>query len=190
MTGLLLAVGLGAVAATTWAALYQVFMQNGRMLARIDLLERRLDGHGKQPVESRVLRDGLKAGTPAPLFELPGISGGTVSLAAFRGRRVLLVFTDPECGPCDVLAPRLVELHRKHSGNGLDVVLIGRGDLGDNRRKAIEHGIEFPVALQRRWEISRDYGIFATPVGFLIGADGVIERDVATGADQILALTH
>ena len=175
---------------TAWAVLYQVVKQNGRILARIDALERRLEGRGKQPVESRILRRGLTAGTPAPLFDLPGIGGETVSLGAFRGRRVLLVFSDPECGPCDQLAPSLVGLHRKHRGNGLAVVMVGRGDPTANKRKAHEHGYEFPVALQRRWELSKEYGIFATPVAFLIGEDGLIQRGVATGADEILALVH
>ena len=54
--------------------------------------------------------------------------------------------------------------------------------------KIAEHGLTFPVALQRHWEISRDYGIFATPVGYLIDERGVIAADVAVGAKAILAL--
>src|SRR5206468_1306839 len=56
---------------------------------------------------SRLLRDGLPAGTPAPAFRLPRLDGGAVSLADFSGRRLLLVFSDPECGPCSALAPEL-----------------------------------------------------------------------------------
>src|SRR6266516_1302283 len=43
---------------------------------------------------SKIKRDGLKAGTPAPDFRLPRLDGGELSLAALRGRRVLLVFSD------------------------------------------------------------------------------------------------
>ena len=180
--------GLAAILGTAWAVLYQLVKQNGRIIARLDALEHRLEGGGDHSARSRLERGGLKAGTPAPQFELPEIGGGTVSLATFRGRRVLLVFSDPECGPCNEFAAQLVQLHRRHTGNGLAVLMIGRGDPAENRRKAIEHGFEFPVALQRRWETSKEYGIFATPVAFLIGDDGVIERGVATGADEILAL--
>jgi hypothetical protein len=42
--------------------------------------------------------------------------------------------------------------------------------------------------LQRQWEVSRDYAMFATPVGYLIGPSGVIEQDVAIGAEAIVAL--
>lgn len=44
------------------------------------------------------------------------------------------------------------------------------------------------MALQRRWEVSRKYGIFATPVAFLIDEEGVIADDVAKGTEEILAL--
>jgi peroxiredoxin len=140
--------------------------------------------------ESRIERDGLKAGTPAPAFALPDVRGGSVALEDFRGRRVLLVFSDPDCGPCQDLAPGLAALDREHRDDGLQLIMVGRGDPQRNRAKATEHGIEFPVVLQDRWKLSKEYGIFATPVGFLIGEDGVIERDVATGGEQILALAR
>ena len=140
--------------------------------------------------ESRIVRDGLEPGTPAPGFNLLDIHGGTVSLEQFRGRKVLLVFSDPQCGPCDQLAPELARLHRKHAGNGLDFVMVGRGDAEQNKKKAVQHGIDFPVLLQEKWKVSRQYGIFATPVAFLIGKDGVIARNVAMGPDQIITLAH
>jgi len=97
---------------------------------------------GDKPLsESRIVRDGLKAGTPAPGFRLPDLNGGTVSLDDYRGRRVLLVFSDPHSGPCDALAPELAKLHRKHKNNGLEFLMIGRGEAGENRRKAKESGI-------------------------------------------------
>jgi peroxiredoxin len=137
---------------------------------------------------SRIERDGLKPGTPAPVFTLPDIHGGTVSLDQYRGRKTLLVFSDPHCGPCEQLAPELRRLHDQHRSNGLSVMMIGRGDPEENRRKAEEYGLEFPIILQRKWEVSRQYGIFATPVGFLIDENGKITREVARGTEEILAL--
>jgi peroxiredoxin len=101
---------------------------------------------------------------------------------------VLLAFSDPDCGPCDALAPHLTRLHREHEGNDLDVILVSRGDVDKNRRKADELGFTFPVVLQDGWKLSREYGIFATPVAFLIDEHGTITRNVAQGVDQIVAL--
>ena len=39
-----------------------------------------------------------------------------------------------------------------------------------------------------RWKLSKEYGIFAVPVAFLIDEKGVIARKVAQGVDEILAL--
>jgi peroxiredoxin len=146
---------------------------------------------GERPLsESHIEREGLKAGAAAPPFDLPGVHGERVTLESYRGRRVLLVFTDPHCGPCDALAPGLARLGRKGRERGLDTLVIGRGDPEENRRKAEEHEFTFPVVLQKRWEVSKSYGIFATPVGFLIDEHGVIACDVAMGPDAIVALAE
>jgi len=177
-----LATGMDAVALLAREAAAHVQQDPGRA---------KKNGLRKLPLtESRIEREGLKAGASAPDFSLPGIHGETISLEQFRGRKVLLVFTDPQCGPCDELAPELVQLHHKHGNNGLAVVMVGRGNAEQNKRKAKEHGIAFPVVLQERWKLSRQYGIFATPVAFLIGKDGVIMRNVAKGTHQIMTLAR
>jgi peroxiredoxin len=140
--------------------------------------------------ESRIEREGLKAGTPAPPFELPDLAGREVSLAEHRGRRVLVVFSDPECGPCDTLLPDLARLERDRRDDGLAVVMVSRGEAAENRRKAAAAGAEFPIVLQSGWRLSKDYGIFSTPVAFLVDEEGVIERDVARGPTEILALAR
>jgi len=153
------------------------------------------DGNGRRPggmairdvSESRLVRDGLQAGTAAPTFVLPDVDGRTRSLVDFRGKSVLLVFSDAGCGPCDALAPDLVALDAREDGD-LEVVMISRGDPEVNRAKARMHGYEFPVLLQRSWEVSKQYGLFETPAGYLIDAEGVIARDAAVGRDAILEL--
>lgn len=136
--------------------------------------------------KSRIKRDGLTAGTPAPSFTLPTIAGGEIKLEQYRGKRVLLVFSDPQCGPCDQVAPKLEELHRGRTD--LQVLMVSRREMEQNRAKATALGLTFPVAVQNQWEISRLYAMFATPVGYLIDEEGIIVKDVAVGVDAILAL--
>jgi peroxiredoxin len=146
---------------------------------------------GERPLtESRIERNGLKAGSLAPAFSLTDIYDRTVTLESYRGRRVLLAFTDPHCGPCDAVAPELARLGRIGPERGLEVVIIGRGEPEENRLKAEEFQFTCAVALQKRWEVSRAYGIFATPVGYLIDEHGVIVHDVAMGSDAIVALAQ
>jgi len=146
--------------------------------------------HDHQPdpslARSRLLRSGLKAGAAAPEFRLPRIDGGELSLDGLRDRRVLLVFTDPRCGPCDELAPRLQELHQKRPD--LQVIAVSRRDAEETRAKAATLRLTFPIVMQKNWEISLKYGMFATPIGYLIDERGTIVRDVAVGVEPILTL--
>jgi peroxiredoxin len=136
---------------------------------------------------SKILRDGLKAGVTAPEFRLPTIEDGNeISFGALRGRPLLLVFSDPNCQPCRELAPRLEEVHR--NSPDLQVLMISRGDRDLNREKSKENGLTFPVALQAHWEVSRAYGTFATPSGYLVDEHGVLATDLAVGMDAILRL--
>jgi peroxiredoxin len=135
---------------------------------------------------SRLNRRGLKVGAQAPEFRLPRIDGGELSLADLRGGRVLLVFSDPHCGPCDELAPRLQEIHLERED--LAVLVISRGNVEVNRAKAAELELSFPIVLQQQWEVSLQYAMFATPIGYLIDEQGILLSDVAVGVEPILAL--
>src|SRR5262245_41910612 len=72
----------------------------------------------------RLGRDGLKAGRRAPDFTLPGADGREVALDDFAGRRVLLVFTQSGCGPCQKIVP---ELNRLVKGGASQVVVVNNG---------------------------------------------------------------
>src|SRR6266487_1088499 len=76
---------------------WQLLRQNGRILLRLDELEKRLNelefGGADEP-------EGLLLGSEAPAFELADLSGERKSLAQFRGQSVLLIFFNPECGYC------------------------------------------------------------------------------------------
>lgn len=201
---LLFALALAAVvvAFACWFC-FELLKQNGRILGRLESLERAFDHlaltagaagatqedglqDGRNSLaKSRLKRDGLAPGAAAPDFRLPRLGGGELSLAEFRGRPVLLVFSDPNCGPCDVLAPRL---ERRSSAEEAQVVMVSRGDPEANRAKVAQLGLSFPVGLLSHWEISKAYGMFATPIAFLIDEDGIVSAPVAKGPDAILAL--
>jgi peroxiredoxin len=148
-------------------------------------LRRAYDG-GNSPRASRINRSGLPKGTAAPHFLLPSLDGTEVSHTVLLNGPTLLVFSDPECVPCNELAPKLEHLHRRRSD--LQVLMISRRDLELTRKKVAELGITFQVCVQRNWEVSLKYGTFATPSGYLIDKRGIISSGVAIGAESILAL--
>lgn len=149
-------------------------------------------GHGHEPdpslARSKLNRHGLKAGAKAPEFRLPRIDGGELSLAQFRGQCLLLVFSDPNCGPCDELAPGLQQIHTER--RDLKVLMISRRDAEATLAKAHRLGLSFPIVMQKQWEISLLYAMFATPIAYLIDEQGVVLSDVAIGIQPILALAE
>jgi peroxiredoxin len=181
-----LAVGADALLALADAPQAEVSSQNGQHAA-VPGLPNSHKGKANRGLESsRINRHGLKAGTPAPPFRLPRLDGGELALEDYRGRWVLLIFSDPQCGPCDQLAPELERFHRQRPDT--QVLMVSRRDVDANRQKVKENGLTFPVVLQKQWEISLRYGIFATPVGYLIDEQGIIAADVAVGVEPILGL--
>jgi peroxiredoxin len=176
--------------------------QNGRMLVRLEAIQDSIEQiveavgsqesphtarNGKRSLsESKINRDCLPAGTPSPDFRLPRLDGGELSLSEYRGKKVLLVFSDPQCGPCDALMPELEKAYRQ-SGE-MQVLMVSRGDVADNHKKVRQHKLTFPIALQKKWEISKRYAMFATPIGYLIDEQGITASEVAIGAEAILAL--
>ena len=135
--------------------------------------------------ESRVAGRRIGAGTPAPPICLVDVfTGGTVSLAAFRGRQVLVVFVTADCAPCDDVIAGLVRPARP---DGPQVLLVSRGGAAATRHKLAGYDIDFPVVVQDRWEISRRYGAFSFPAAVLVDEAGVVARDMFR-ADEIPAL--
>ena len=99
------------------------------------------------------------------------------------GRPTLLVFTDPNCGPCQALLPEVGRWQRERVEE-LTISLISRGEPEENRAQADEHGLR-NVALQENSEVSESYGIWGTPSAVLVSPDGKINSHLAAGVEQI-----
>ena len=151
-------------------------------LRSLGLLNWRLDElEATRP--ARLDRDGLQPGTRAPEFRLSDIDGAEHALADFAGRKRLLVFVQPGCGPCHDVVP---ELNRLHRAGQIQVIGINNANGNGARTWAEEVAAEFPVLIQQRWEVSKKYKMFATPFGFLLDEDGVITSRGIVGSPQYL----
>ncbi len=109
---------VGLIGFQVWFSL-QVLSQNGRTLGRLEALEAAIaelaqpiarDGAlPPPPLGAGLPGGGLPVGSPAPEFALPSLDGEERSLRGLlaNARPLLLLFTDPGCGPCDALMPEL-----------------------------------------------------------------------------------
>jgi peroxiredoxin len=141
-----------------------------------------------EPAKVAAMGIGLPIGTPAPEFELPGMTGEKRSLQSLRkqGRDVVLVFSSPHCKPCQALASSLVRWKREMEGLP-NIVLVSRGSAQDNLAKLKEFGTS-QVLLQRNFEVAEMYDCISTPTAVLIGADGLIRSELALGGVAIKQL--
>src|SRR6187397_2675926 len=112
----MLAIAVGTVlpwlliAVGAWLG-YQLVLQNGRILLRLEAIEEGLAPRTEaKPRETARPQGGLAVGAAAPDFELPDLKGGRHQLADFRGRNLLLMFFDPKCGFCTTMAAELAAL--------------------------------------------------------------------------------
>jgi peroxiredoxin len=130
---------------------------------------------------SRLGRNGLKPGKKAPDFTLPSVAGTEVALSGFAGRKVLLVFVQPGCGPCRLITP---ELNRLQGNGEVQVVVVSNGDGDATKKWADEVQARFPAVTQERLTLSRRYEAFATPFAFLIDEKGVIRSSGIVNSKQ------
>lgn len=173
--------------------LVQVMAQQGRLLLRLEALEAERAGTGLEPQPAATKQPsapvmGLAVGTAAPAFTLSTLSSETIALAALRalGKPVVLIFSDPGCGPCNALLPEIGRWQREYASKAV-VALISRGTVEANRAKVSEYGLRH-VLLQQDREVAQAYQAHGTPSAVLIRQDGTIGSPLAQGADTIRAL--
>lgn len=177
-------VGLLLVAAEGWLLL-QLLRQQGRLLVRVEALEARGDASAPRGAAPAAPAAGLPVGSVAPAFRLTGLHGETLTLDALRaaGKPMLLVFSDPQCGPCNALLPEIGRWQREKARQ-LTIALISRGAVESNRTKRAEHGLT-QVLLQHDREVAQSYQASGTPSAVLIRPDGRVGSPLAQGAEQI-----
>jgi peroxiredoxin len=178
-----------ALAAEGWF-IVNLLRQNGRLLLRLEELETQVAFGESQPAEvpTRKPLPGLPIGSPAPSFSLQQVEGAELTLDRLReaGKPVILLFTDPDCGPCSALMPQVAVWQREHASR-LSIVVTSRGALKKNRALQREHGITH-ILLQNDREVSTEYQAYGTPSAVLIRTDGTIGSPLASGADAITSL--
>src|SRR5215217_7175193 len=192
LLGLLGGVLVLALLAAQWWFLVHLLRQNGRLLVRLEALEASLASGGSvaqsangTPVNQS---EGLPVGSEAPQFSLSGLYGETFTLEALRapGKPVMMLFTDPGCGPCNAMLPEVGRWQEEHQEK-LTLALVSRGEMEENKTKAQEHGLS-NVLLQKDWEVSESYEVRGTPSAVLIAPDGKVASPVAGGDEGIRGL--
>ena len=125
----------------------------------------------------------IDVGQQAPEFDLKNPAGESVTLSAFRGKPVLLVFYPfTFTGVCEGELCRLRDDYTQFENAGVQVLAVSCDSRHAQRVWSEQQGFTFPV-LSDFWphgEVARAYGVFNEALGcanrasFLIDGDGKV----------------
>ena len=164
---------------------FQFVRQNGRILLRLEAIEKRLAPRAAaKPKEAQ----GLPVGTLAPDFELPDLTGTRHKLSDFRDKNLLLIFFNPNCGFCTKMAADLALLPAEGEAGHAVPLVVSTGDAEENRKLVEQYGIRCLVLLQKEMEVASKFQAQGTPMGYRIDGAGRIASELAVGAEPLLQL--
>jgi len=169
---LILVLALGGILVTWAAARYARNVES-----RQPVLDVAADpAAGAEKVTLRFYRDPK----PAPVFTATDLDGRPISMAALRGKVVIVNFWATWCGPCRAEVPDLVALQEKYPDT-LQVIGISEDEAGVEvvKRFAAEHKINYPVVMMTP-EIEKLFpGIGALPTSFIVDRESrVVQKHV------------
>jgi cytochrome c biogenesis protein CcmG, thiol:disulfide interchange protein DsbE len=121
---------------------------------------------------------------PAPTFVVPNLRGGApISLAAYRGRPVIVSFWASWCSDCRQEMPALETFSRAHPR----VAVLGIATLdedGASRAFATSVGATYPLGTNADGTLLARYGGVALPVTAFVGSRGQL---ISTVNGQVTA---
>ncbi len=177
IVAILLVVGLFGL----WACMIQVIRQQGRILLRLDELDKTQNPDAPQ---------GLPPGSAMTAFELEDMEGRSISLENYRGWKIILVHWSPSCGFCGLLAEKIQEFQQPLRTANVQILLVAREDQETNRKFAADHGLTCPILMgdDNLPPLIDAFTGTGTPTAYLLDEQGFISRNMVVGADLVIGL--
>ena len=119
-------------------------------------------------------KHGRPTSGPAPGFKLPRLDrSGELSLAALRGKGVVINFWASWCIPCKAEAKALEQAWNKYRSKGLVVLGVNEEDFKkDARSFARKHGMTYPIVHDGPGKLKVTYGLTGYPETFFVDREG------------------
>lgn len=141
--------------------------------------------YGLHTTEFLKIQEKTQIGATAPDFNAIDINDQPISLAQFRGKKVILIeFWASWCHPCRSSFSFLKSLYKKYNSKGFEIIAVSNFDLNKDswksaiRQENIENFRHLATIFQRdkpiNKDILRDYPLSPIPVSFLIDKSGKI----------------
>ena len=103
----------------------------------------------------------LAAGSAAPDFTLPRDGGGTVSLSALKGRKVVVYFYPKDDTPgCTIEAIDFTRLAPAFDAAGATVIGLSKDSVAAHDKFCRKHGLGIILASDENGTTCEDYGVW------------------------------
>ncbi len=147
-----------------------------------------------------LMRSGSQAtvGETAPEFELPTLSGDTLSSEDLKGHPVVVNFWASWCLPCREEAPLLERTWRQYRDEGVIFLGVNIKDAESDAKAFVEEfDITYPMVRDLDQELTRAFGVRGLPETFFVdhewrfvGTESGAERGQQQGTVILGAITE
>jgi peroxiredoxin Q/BCP len=131
----------------------------------------------------------LEAGSPAPDFRLEDATGAPVSLADYRGRKVVLYFYPAAMTPgCTTQACDFRDNLNSLASAGYQVLGVSKDEPAANAEFAQEYALNFPLLSDPGLDVHRAYGAWGEKSLYGKAVTGTIRSTFVIDEDGTVAL--
>lgn len=163
---------------------WRMTILQSRVLSTLSLIDLCLDrlGPASDNQQSTLLfpDEGLDIGTLAPSFTVSDVYGNNLSLAQFKGTRVLLIFSSPRCSACVGIFDDIKSFARNNPD--AQIVTLSIASSSENKELVKNEKFSFSAGpVSDNDTLLEMYKITRVPFFYVIDAHGII---LAKGSAQ------
>jgi peroxiredoxin len=117
----------------------------------------------------------VEVGEPAPEINLPDLNGNKVSLAALRGKVVVIDFWASWCAPCKEEMPILESLYKRFKDKDLVIIGVSVDNEAANAKKFLSSvKVSFPIVHDGNHTVADKFKPPRMPTSYVIDKAGKI----------------
>lgn len=148
--------------------------------ATIAAKEAELRKAGRSVLSERVVREMLNQ----PMIDgtFVTLDGAPVKISDWKGKVVIIDYWATWCGPCRQSFPSLQKLYERYKTNpNVVFAIVNVWERSDDRSKTVRDflktnaSLTFPMYIDTKDEVVRQYGVTGIPTKFYLGKDGRVQ---------------